>query len=287
MDAIQQQPVPTKRVRYPDSDGQPMAENTKQFQWIVTVEGGVDAMYRDDPNVFVAGDLLWYPVEGDNKTRQAPDTMVAFGRPKGYRGSYMQWKEAGIAPQVVFEILSPGNRTGEMGKKFDFYERYGVQEYYVYDPDRPRLEVYLRRGDKLEEVLETDGFVSPLLKIRFDMSGDELVIFRPDGKRFQTFVELAAESDNYAARVAEMERRSEEDLQARLQAQQRADQAQQRAEQEKLRAEQENVRAELEKQRAELEKQRAELEKQRAELAEAKAARLAERLRQLGFDNSG
>jgi hypothetical protein len=26
------------KVYYPDSDGQPMADNTKQFQWIVTIE---------------------------------------------------------------------------------------------------------------------------------------------------------------------------------------------------------------------------------------------------------
>jgi Uma2 family endonuclease len=42
--------------------------------------------------------------------------------------------------------------------------------------------------------------------------------------------------------------------------------------------------AKQEKQRAEVEKQRAEVEKQRAEVAERKAARLAERLRAMGFD---
>jgi len=66
-------------------------------------------------NVFVAGDLLWYPIEGNNKTRLAPDVMVAFGRPKGdspeatlcERGSYQQWNEDNIAPQVTFKVLSP------------------------------------------------------------------------------------------------------------------------------------------------------------------------------------
>src|SRR5438445_3715461 len=106
---------PKKRdIVYPDSDGKPMAENTLQFEWIVTIQGGLDALFRDDPNVFVAGDLLWYPVEGDNKTRMAPDAMVAFGRPKGERGPYRQWEEGGIAPQVVFEVLSPGNRAADM-----------------------------------------------------------------------------------------------------------------------------------------------------------------------------
>ena len=53
-------------VIYPNSDGQPIAENTKQFRWIVTIQGGLDALFKDDPNIFVAGNLLWYPVEGDN-----------------------------------------------------------------------------------------------------------------------------------------------------------------------------------------------------------------------------
>ena len=102
-------------IVYPESDGQPIAENTLQFQWIVTIEGGLDALFINDPNVFVAGDLLWYPVEGEPTIRAAPDSMVVFGRPKGDRGSYSQWEEGGIPPQVVFEILSPGNRAGSHG----------------------------------------------------------------------------------------------------------------------------------------------------------------------------
>src|SRR5262249_37507082 len=51
-------------IEYPDSDGEPMAENTLQFKWIVTIKEGLDGVFRHDPNVFVAGDLFWYPVEG-------------------------------------------------------------------------------------------------------------------------------------------------------------------------------------------------------------------------------
>ena len=122
-------------IEYPDDNGEPMAENTLQFTWIVVIKEGLEALFRHNPDVFVAGDLLWYPVEGKPKIRSAPDAMVAFGRPKGRRGSYKQWEEAGVAPQVVFEVLSPGNRPGEMAGKFEFYETYGVEEYYIYDPD--------------------------------------------------------------------------------------------------------------------------------------------------------
>ena len=54
--------------------------------------------------------------------------MVVFGRPKGDRGSYMQWVEGGIAPRVVFEILTREPISSQMVKKFDFYQRYGVEE---------------------------------------------------------------------------------------------------------------------------------------------------------------
>jgi len=69
-------------IDYPDSDGQPMSDNTVQYRWITTIKSNLDWLFASDDQVFVAGDLLWYPVETDNKTRQAPDVMVAFGRPK-------------------------------------------------------------------------------------------------------------------------------------------------------------------------------------------------------------
>ena len=82
-----------QRIVYPETDGKPMAENTVQFRWIVTLEGGLDSVFPADPNVFVAGDLFWYPVEGHPEIVVAPDTLVVFGRPKGDRRSYLQWKE--------------------------------------------------------------------------------------------------------------------------------------------------------------------------------------------------
>ena len=198
--------MPGRKIVYPESDGEPIAENTLQFRWIVTIHGNISTLFKDDPNVFVAGDLLWYPVEGDNKTRLAPDAMVAFGRPKGERGSYQQWNEGGVAPQVVFEVLSPGNRTGAMIRKFQFYERFGVEEnYYIYDPDDIILEGFVRAMAALVEVEEMNGWVSPRLGIRFDMNEDVLVIYYPDGRRFLNFQEVTDERDQQA-RLASEER---------------------------------------------------------------------------------
>ena len=199
-------------IEYPDSDGLPMAENTLQFRWIVTIMGGLDALFLNDPNVFVAGDLLWYPVEGEPTIRMGPDVLVAFGRPKGDRGSYKQWEEGGLPPQVIFEILSPGNRPGEMDRKFQFYQQYGVEEYYVYDPDDGSLEGWRRAGDHLEKIAEMADFVSPRLGIHFDPGEgpDNLRIFYPDGTPFLTFTEWVKKSKTEQRRADEERQRVEE-----------------------------------------------------------------------------
>lgn len=201
-------------IIYPESDGKPMSDNTKQFRWIVVIQQNLEWLFADDPNVFVAGDLLWYPVEGDNKIRNAPDIMVAFGRLKGDRGSYQQWKEENIAPQVVFEILSPGNTLTEMNKKQVFYDRYGVEEYYLYDPDKNDLSGWLR-SDRLDVIDTMNNWTSPRLRISFDLSGEELQIYRPNGELFASYIEIAQQLEQERQRAA--------------QAEQRANQAEQRA----------------------------------------------------------
>jgi Uma2 family endonuclease len=236
-------------IEYPDDDGLPTSDNSLQLRWILTIYGNLAAIYRPDANVFVGGNLLWYPVEGQPTIRTAPDVLVVFGRPNVRRGFYKQWEEEGIAPQVVFEVVSPGNRPDDMDRKHDFYDRYGVDEYYLYDPDELWLLGWQREAGRLQALVPMHDRVSRRLGIRFDMSGEELVIHGLDGRRFLTFEDLR-EQEEQARNLAEQERL------ARVQAQQRADQALQRAEQERQRADQERQRAE----------------------------QLAERLRSLGID---
>ena len=107
-------------IVYPESDGKPMADNTEQFKWIVKIKENLEVLFKSNPDVFVAGDLFWYPVKGINRIKLAPDTMVVFGRPKGKRGSYRQWEEDNIPPQVVFEILSHHISTSEFFKSINF-----------------------------------------------------------------------------------------------------------------------------------------------------------------------
>jgi len=216
---------------YPESDGLPMAENTQQYDWLVKIKENLEILFADRPDVFVAGNLLWYPVPDRRIAGPiGPDVFVAFGRPKGPRGSYKQWEEDGVAPQVVFEIRSPSNSVKEMADKLAFYDLYGVKEYYVYDPADNTLRIWLRQGARLSAMAHVGGWTSPRLKVRFALTPAGLDLFDPAGAPFLTSVELARRAAREAAR----------------------------AERESARAEQEGVRAERERERAERASQRAE-----------------------------
>ncbi len=241
--------VTTEEIIYPCSDGQPMADSTIQYKLIVKIKEGCESLFKNDPNVFVAADLLWYPVEGRPDISQAPDTMVVFGRPKGDRLSYIQYREDNITPQVVFEIRSHNDRQTKMNKKLSFYQRHGVEEYYLYDPERNELQGWQRIEGNLEVIEPMEGWISPRLGVRFELGSEGLEIYRPDGQKFLSYSELDEQR--------ELDRR---------------------------RAEQEFQRAEGQFQRAEEASQRAEEASQRAEQEAQKAERLAAKLRELNID---
>ncbi|MEG3871150.1 MULTISPECIES: Uma2 family endonuclease [unclassified Microcoleus] len=223
--------VTTQEIIYPSSDGQPMAESTIQYELIVKIKEGCESLFKDDPNIFVAADLLWYPVEGKPEISQAPDTMVIFGRPKGDRLSYIQYREDNIGPQVVFEIRSHNDSNTKMNKKLSFYQRYGVEEYYLYDPQRNELEGWQRIEGNLEVIEPMEGWISPRLGVRFELVEDGLEIYRPNGEKFLSYAELEEERLLDRQRLQQESQRAEQANQRAEQANQRAEQADQRAEQ--------------------------------------------------------
>src|SRR2546430_1960666 len=118
------QTSPNGSIIYPDCDGRPLAETSRQFWWISLIAGNLASLFRDRDDVFVCGDQLGYPVEGEPQIRTAPKVYVVFGRHKGDRGSYKQWEEGGVPMTVVFEILGQGNTVAELNDKLEFYDTY-------------------------------------------------------------------------------------------------------------------------------------------------------------------
>jgi Uma2 family endonuclease len=197
-------------IEYPYQDDIPLADSTLQFDWLEMLFAGLEAQYRDAVDVMVASNNLWYPVEGDPRTSAAPDIMVVFGRPKQTRKSYLQWKELGIGPQVTMEIRSPSNSTKDLKKCFDFYQRFGVEEYYLIDPWKDTLDGWTRVGKKLKKIAKMNGWVSSRLGIRFELRKDWLHIIGADGQEFLMIRERARQQE----KAKEESRRVTEKLEA-------------------------------------------------------------------------
>ena len=211
---------PADHVVYPDSDGEPMAENWLQAETIVMLRIGFQRLFAARDDVLVTGDMFWYPVKGDPKTAAAPDIMVVFDLPAAIEartlGSYRSFDHGGRVALAV-EVLSPSNTWAEMARKRLFYERHGVSEYWVFDPGTAILELWDRFDDRLRQVdLPADGFVSPATAVQVAVVDGDLVVHDPvGGRRWLWGQALAEHAEAEAARAAAAEERIRE-LEARL-----------------------------------------------------------------------
>jgi len=97
-----------------------------------------------------------------------------------------------------------------MDGKREFYERYKVEEYYVYDPDRLKFLGWTRQEDRFVPIASPEGWVSPRLGIRFTKVNGDLEIYRPDGQKFLTPVELDQQMQQERQRAEEARERAEQ-----------------------------------------------------------------------------
>jgi Uma2 family endonuclease len=89
-----------------------------------------------------------------------PDIVVILNTNKGtlnYKGHYH-----GV-PDILIEILSPNNRDHDLIRKKDLYERFGVREYWIVDPESKLSTVFefINKGYKL--VAEDIGVIKSKL----------------------------------------------------------------------------------------------------------------------------
>jgi Uma2 family endonuclease len=88
-------------------------------------------LHFDDGNSFEP-DLFWV----------SPDNTQCFLEDNG-----RYWHGA---PDLVVEILSPSTASDDRGIKYETYEKYGVREYWLVDPDAKYVEVYRHEAGKFQ-----------------------------------------------------------------------------------------------------------------------------------------
>ena len=205
MDSITAAPT---QIHYPESDGKPMGETDVHIDALIYLREALRDHFRDDPQMYVAGNMLLYYEEGNPAACVAPDVFVVQGVAKGQRRTYRLWDE-GQPPAVVFEITSRGSRLEDLGIKRAVYAMLGVQEYFLYDPLgeylRPSLQGYWLQEGEYQRLLPgaEGGFISQALGLELRLENARLRVFNPaTGERLLTPAEaLVARRTEAAARL--------------------------------------------------------------------------------------
>jgi hypothetical protein len=91
-----------------------------------------------------------------------------------------------------------------MNRKLLFYERYGVEEYYIYDPNKNDLSGFQRQDSRLTLIETMDSWVSPRLGIRFELIDPELILYHPDNQPFSTYTDERQRADKERQRAAKL-----------------------------------------------------------------------------------
>jgi Uma2 family endonuclease len=205
--------TPTQQVHYPESDGKPMGETDVHIDALIYLREALRDHFRDDPQMYVAGNMLLYYEEGNPAACVAPDVFVVQGVAKHERRTYKLWEED-QPPAVIFEITSRGSRLEDLGTKRAVYAMLGVREYFVYDPLgeylRPSLQGYqLQDGEYQRMPPEAGGeLVSQALGLELRLEDGRLRVVNPTtGERLLTPAEaqMARRAEGVARRRAEVE----------------------------------------------------------------------------------
>ena len=83
------------------------------------------------------------------------------------------------APDLVVEILSPGNSKKEMKSKFALYQEEGVREYWVVDPERELVFVYVAENKKFKPTIPiADDYVYSTIFPDFKIHTSDLFLIK-------------------------------------------------------------------------------------------------------------
>lgn len=196
-------------IDYPESDGKPMTETDIHREQMTDLLTALKAYFRDDPQAYVAGNLMMYYTEGEPKDCVSPDIFVVRGIPKRNRRVYKIWQE-GRSPDVVIELTSRSTRDEDLGSKRWIYAELGVREYFIFDPLgdylTPPLRGYRLVGDEYIR-MEGDGtrLMSQSLGLELRIVDSWLRLFDPEAGRFlPTPAELADEVERLRAELAQL-----------------------------------------------------------------------------------
>ncbi|MFQ5594730.1 MAG: Uma2 family endonuclease [Anaerolineae bacterium] len=125
--------IAPEEVIYPDSDGQGMPDGDPQRKTMIALLDILGERFRDDPDVYVSGNIFVYYEKGNRAAVFSPNILVVKGVAKKDRPMYKLWEENYKAPDFVLEIAAPTTYKEDTGPKKGLYALLGIREYFLYD----------------------------------------------------------------------------------------------------------------------------------------------------------
>jgi Uma2 family endonuclease len=177
------------------------------------------AHFKDEPDVYVSGNMMMYYVEGNADKSVSPDVFVTRGIPKlPERDTYKVWLE-GKGPDAVIEVTSRWTARIDQRWKFELYrDVLKVQEYIMFDPRERTLAGVSLCGYRLidgryELIPKTDGWlVSEVLGLHLEDSGGKLRFYDPQrGVYLPTLQEIRESLEREVAARAAAEAQAQRD----------------------------------------------------------------------------
>ncbi len=118
-------------VEYPTRDGRPVAETPLHYRRLADAAHALTMRFEARPDAYVGVNMLVYDERGNPRRHLSPDVFVAFGVEDRERDIYKLWEDE--SPAFVLEVTSKTTRREDRRKKAR-YARWGVAEYFLYDP---------------------------------------------------------------------------------------------------------------------------------------------------------
>jgi len=105
------------------------------------------------------GEVLTEPYQiklPDQNRRRSPDIFFVAAN----RQTIIQDNHVDGAPDLIVEIVSPDNPARDWRDKYLEYEKAGVREYWIVDPNSEKVEAYsLNRRKKYQVLKESEGII--------------------------------------------------------------------------------------------------------------------------------
>ena len=209
-------------VEYPTSDGRPVAESPLHYKRLSDAQQALTKRFESQPCVYVGVNMLVYDHEGDPKRSLSPDLFVALDVEERDRDVYKLWEDE--SPAFVLELTSKTTHREDERKKAR-YSRWGVAEYFLYDPRaeyvKPPLQGFELVGGSYRAMATAvlsngkPGFTSGILGLGLWLDGLVLRFYDPEtGRNLLThdeeLVEANAKTAAVEADLRESETRSRE-----------------------------------------------------------------------------